>query len=316
MVCFHEKCCQEAVNFISDRLAGSTLDGGAGLVIHQEPMRPDGLILHVSASNDNILQLAETIGVKKRDSNGVIRDFEAAQNREFPQNGVVGPLALSDVHRCVMHAMESLHFEKTRHQLPGHPSCKVMKQAPILSAYREEGFIDTFPLHDQDALDVLKAKLDATSIFKPPLEDIRSYFGENMALYFSFMSFYTAFLIPIAVIGITQFVVDRMFGIDVLYSNVFFAAVNLVGVTVFLELWKRRNNEHSYTWGTGGKLRHKAPRPEYRGEIGLNKITGKEEMQYPVKMTIQKVNENDSNLQKIKNIFSQLLSRWFSCRFH
>ena len=39
-----------------------------------------------------------------------------------------------------------------------------------------------------------------------------------------------------------------------------------------------RSNSHSYDWGTGGKLRHKRPRPEFRGEFGLNPITGRDEV--------------------------------------
>ena len=86
----------------------------------------------------NRLQLAEAIGVKKRDSEGVIREFEAGQSAEFPRNGVVGPLSVSDVHRCVLHAMESLLMEKEARHLPGHPKAHVLRHAPILSAYRDE----------------------------------------------------------------------------------------------------------------------------------------------------------------------------------
>ena len=37
-----------------------------------------------------------------------------------------------------------------------------------------------------------------------------------------------------------KFILDRFLGIDFLYSNLIFACLNLVAVTVFLELWKRR----------------------------------------------------------------------------
>lgn len=291
VICFHEKCTQEAVDFISDRLVASAAEGGAGLLVQQEEMRAGGggLILHVSATERRVLQLAEVIGVKKRDSEGVIREFEAERSGEFPRNGVVGPLYISDVHRCVLHAMESLLMEKDARHLPGHPKAHVLKHAPILSAYREEGLIDSFPLHDREALDSLRAKLKASGMFSLPIEDIRNYFGENIALYFSFTSFYTAFLIPITLIGVVQLVADKVLGIDVLYSNLFFATLNLVGVTVFLEFWKRRSNGHCYTWGTGGKLRHKPPRPQFRGEVGVNKITGREEIQYPKNSTLKKV---------------------------
>ena len=56
-----------------------------------------GLILHVSATEGRVLRLAEAIGVKKRDSEGVVREFEADRSGDFPRNGVVGPLTISGV---------------------------------------------------------------------------------------------------------------------------------------------------------------------------------------------------------------------------
>jgi hypothetical protein len=44
------------------------------------------------------------------------------------------------------------------------------------------------------------------------------------------------------------------------------------------DMLRFRSNSHSYDWGTGGKLRHKRPRPEFRGEYGLNPVTGRDEV--------------------------------------
>ena len=103
VICLHEGCRQEAAQYMCDRLRRD-----AGLLVRQEapPMRRDGLIFHVSANKDKLLQLAEVMGMKKKDRDGVMRRFEAASEREFPpdQRGcVVGPLTLSDVHRQGIH---------------------------------------------------------------------------------------------------------------------------------------------------------------------------------------------------------------------
>ena len=47
-----------------------------------------------------------------------------------------------------------------------------MSRAPILSAYREAGFIDTFPLHDDEALRKLDATWRKSNVFFPPVEEI------------------------------------------------------------------------------------------------------------------------------------------------
>jgi len=58
-------------------------------------------------------------------------------------------------------------------------------------------------------------------------------------------------------------------------------------VTFFLELWKRKSSTYSFRFGTLGKLRHKRPRPAFRGIYGLNPITGKDEVQYPISETMK-----------------------------
>jgi hypothetical protein len=37
-----------------------------------------------------------------------------------------------------------------------------------------------------------------------------------------------------------QFVLAHVLAVDFLYSNVLFALLNLIAVTIFLEMWKRR----------------------------------------------------------------------------
>ena len=109
--------------------------------------------------------------------------------------------------KCILYAMESVHFDADQKYLPGHSSKSFMKRSPVLSAYREAGLIDTFPLHDQESLSKLHAEWKSNNILNPPIELIRDYFGENVALYISFTSFYTKFLIPIAILGICIFTI-------------------------------------------------------------------------------------------------------------
>ena len=134
-------------------------------------------------------------------SHGVIRGFTVDNADDFENSGIVGPLTLSDVHKCILHAMESVHFDGDQKYLPGHTAKSFLTRAPVLAAYREAGLIDTFPLHDDEMLTKLYADWKKAPMLNPPIEHIRDYFGENVALYISFTSFYTKFLIPIAVLG-------------------------------------------------------------------------------------------------------------------
>ena len=52
-----------------------------------------------------------------------------------------------------------------------------MKQAPILSAYREAGYIDTFPLHDDEEVDRLYKRWNKGSVLDPPIQVSRELRG-------------------------------------------------------------------------------------------------------------------------------------------
>ena len=91
-------------------------------------------------------------------SNGVIRGFTLESSGNFGETGIIGPLTISDVHKCLLHAMESVHFDADQKYLPGHSTKSFMKRSPILAAYRHAGLIDTFPLHDDELLTKLYAK--------------------------------------------------------------------------------------------------------------------------------------------------------------
>jgi len=264
-------------------------NGGGGLIIRQEkiPASKSGLIVHVSATNERLLQIAQDTDIKKLDTENVVREFRVAEAEEFGDSGQVGPLTLADIHKCVLYAMETVHFTDDISSLPGHGACSIIAESAVLDSYRHTGLIDTFPLHDKEQLKRVYDDWKKSNLLSPPVEAIRDYFGENVALYVSFTSFYTLFLIPFALLGVLQFCLDRFLRIDFLYSNLLFALLNLIAVTVFLEMWKRRSNEHSYNWGTMGKLRTKRPRPEYRGEIKDHPITGKKEVTYPYSKTMK-----------------------------
>ena len=79
-----------------------------------------------------------------------------------------------------------------------------MKRAPVLAAFREAGLIDSFPLHDDEALKRVYTDWSRAKLLAPPVDAIRDYFGENIALYVSFTSFYTRYLIPTAILGVGQ----------------------------------------------------------------------------------------------------------------
>ena len=115
----------------------------------------------------------------------------------------------------------------------------------MLASYQNAGLLDMFPLHDEESLAKLYATWSSSPLTRPPIDEIRDYFGENIALYVSFSAFYTRFLIPMALLGAAHYALDRFARLDFIYNNVLFACLNLVAVTIFLEMWNREIGKHT-----------------------------------------------------------------------
>ena len=106
-----------------------------------------------------------------------------------------------------------------------------MEGAPVISSYQERGLLTLFPVHDKEDLD----KLDiywSKNTFSPPLDQIRNYFGESVALYWSFAQTYTRLLVIISTLGLFEFSLEQL-GINYVHSNVIFALLNLLSLAVF-----------------------------------------------------------------------------------
>ncbi|XP_026992898.1 anoctamin-9 isoform X1 [Tachysurus fulvidraco] len=156
----------------------------------------------------------------------------------------------------------------------------------------QEVFETLFCLHERTQQEYLKRKWASWKALKhlvnQPVDDIRDYFGEKIALYFLWLGWYTRMLIPAAVIGIVVFLYALAFfdsnpiikevcesnitmcpicdkrchmwklsdtcfyaKLSHLFDNegtVAFAMFMAVWATLFLELWKRHRSLNVSRW--------------------------------------------------------------------
>ncbi|KAM7165120.1 anoctamin-9 [Macrochelys suwanniensis] len=85
---------------------------------------------------------------------------------------------------------------------------KISSKETLQKLIKAKVFEAAFPLHEQEGLRELLKKNWAQwrKILKEqPIEDIRSYFGEKVALYFAWLGWYTRILFPAAVLGLLVF---------------------------------------------------------------------------------------------------------------
>ncbi|XP_061090786.1 anoctamin-10 isoform X2 [Conger conger] len=139
--------------------------------------------------------------------------------------------------------------------------------------------IQIFPLHMKEDLKRLSLSwYQKVKLSFQPLDDIRQYFGESLALYFGFLEYFTLALVPMAFFGIPYYLFDW----ESYDKYVLFAVFNLLWSTVILEVWKRNSASLAYGWGTlSRKKAFEEPRPGFHGVLGLNPVTGREEPVFP-----------------------------------
>lgn len=175
------------------------------------------------------------------------------------------------------------------------------KIANVDTLVQDKVFQSFFPLHDGSY------NLDANSLrfklFKDwvesffsdqPFEDIRTYFGEKIALYFAWIDFYTRSLVIPTIVGLVVFFFGvSQVGINIkgadsvqyMFDNVlspFYALFIAIWSTVYLEFWKRRNSIYAYKWSTLNYEEHEPTRPQWVGtKARISAITGKYEKYFP-----------------------------------
>ncbi|XP_014389494.1 PREDICTED: anoctamin-9 [Myotis brandtii] len=85
---------------------------------------------------------------------------------------------------------------------------------------------------------------------KQPVDDIRNYFGEKVALYFAWLGWYTCMLVPAALVGLIVF----LSGFSLFNASQISPACDplLRAATVFLEFWKRQRARVVLDWDLYG----------------------------------------------------------------
>jgi len=139
-----------------------------------------------------------------------------------------------------------------------------------------------FPLQHYPAQKKLKSKMLACgALWNPPKQEIVSYFGEQIALYFVFLSTYFRWLVPASIVGVG-------FGIyQLVWKNFDAPALPVFGLfmvawaTIFLEYLKRKIAEFRVEFGMSNFLEQETVRAEFEGDWVLSPISGKLEEIFP-----------------------------------
>jgi hypothetical protein len=116
---------------------------------------------------------------------------------------------------------------------------------------------------------------------------VRDYFGDEVALYFSWLGAYTKALGMSAVFGIATMILQPIYGgVDKNPGTLAYSVYVGVWSISFLSAWARRENELNFLWGTEGLSLKEEPRLQFVGEIIYNSDTGRT-YKVPISQSVQ-----------------------------
>eukprot|EP00301_Raphidiophrys_heterophryoidea_P003908 c11743_g1_i5.p1 GENE.c11743_g1_i5~~c11743_g1_i5.p1 ORF type:complete len:739 (+),score=209.09 c11743_g1_i5:120-2336(+) len=186
----------------------------------------------------------------------------------------------------------------------------------FVSKTHKHATLDVFPLHVQSERDKLR-RLWVNSWFSfQPLDLVRDYLGESIAMYFAFLGFYTLCLIPLSIVGLVAQVFQLM-SHDLDHVTVPIYCVFLAfWSTVWIEYWKQVQSSWAFRWDTLHFEEEEHIRPEFvgvtkkgywsqSGFIEMNSVYDRLKNQYP--KLAHRVPENMFESQT-KKIFRYLVS--------
>ncbi|KAL5062793.1 hypothetical protein RYX36_024530 [Vicia faba] len=150
-----------------------------------------------------------------------------------------------------------------------------------------------FPLHDEKTRKKLLRTwaLHWWGLTSQPIDEIYSYYGAKIAIYFAFLGMYTRWLFFLAVFGLTLQLIDLR-STKLVVLPVFFVVVILWAV-MFCQFWKRKNSALLARWPLSSAV---AADPGY-------KIPGRRDSSLQPPMDLLKIFETDR--AKGKQVFQR-----------
>ncbi|EXJ92814.1 hypothetical protein A1O3_01368 [Capronia epimyces CBS 606.96] len=135
-----------------------------------------------------------------------------------------------------------------------------------------------FPLHDHAQNKKWLTEFSRKTFLNPEdLDEIRNTVGEKIAYYYAFLQTYFSFLIFPAAFGFSCWVLLGNF-------SAIYAVVNGLWCVVFVEYWKRQEQELAIRWGVKHVSAIQAKRREFVPEkITTDHITGEKVAYFPAK---------------------------------
>ncbi|CAN8076533.1 unnamed protein product [Agarophyton chilense] len=193
-----------------------------------------------------MLTTAEELGLRKRDLEGKIRTFRAADVDMFA-SAMDHPRLFSQSEQllCLEYRLDRIKPDSNFDDVLG-------KESILEWCKRQHYLDDVFPLHDPVAAGQVISEL---SLSKPlydvgGISKLQDYFGDKVALYFCFLVFYTKMLITCAIGGATVTLLTYVMPARSPILLFMYSIFSALWAALLTSLWKRKNVEIVYMWNS------------------------------------------------------------------
>lgn len=269
----------ETKRWLMSRIQAEKIAGGAELMVH--PGEDDeGNMLLVSASRHVLLRAAEVLGLYKLYKDGSMISFCYRDRRNFENSDNIDEfLTLAECQFIILRTLGNIKAVDEKY-VPGYPTTSLYPGEAIFNRLQKSKILLGFyPLHQEEMLSELeKCWYSHRKLTLQPIDSIYRYYGGSVAMYFSFLEFFTCSLAPMAIFG----TIVVALSMDTVDKCILFSVFNIIWSTVIMELWKRHSFVLSYTWGTlQMNSQFEEPRMGYEGPMGTNPITLRHQPYYP-----------------------------------
>eukprot|EP01031_Cornospumella_fuschlensis_P028338 gene28338-34214_t len=267
----------------------------------------DEIFIKVRASLERLRQHASLVGMTMRMDPEYLRKFVDNRRQPIQDNAEITSLppyqyiyAPYEYDKHVMfsrvegysHPFSSIIRIKLLMDIidSDHATCCSLKLRTMATDGRIMSF---FPLHDYDKRDeLMRVWLNwKVQPWEQPLDEVKDYLGEKVALYFEFTAHYTTWLLPLSIGGVIVAINiaietglsdgDIDDALLTAYTIPFYCIFVSFWSQLMIEYWKRKEARRAMEWGTSNFEAVETERPEFQGEERFSYIDGKPMKYYP-----------------------------------
>eukprot|EP00941_MAST-03F_sp_MAST-3F-sp1_P002252 g2252.t1 len=285
LIRFTKQASDDVIAFFKD----SIIKGGLLVADEEKHLGSGTTCLTITGTRDVLEDEAQHLGWLKATKDGIVDDFSVAGRNNFIGIRNSDFFSYAERAQLIKSKLEFIRVEEKETLDELGITYDYNSEASLLYILQSNALIDLIsPVHDEVTRtelmwDTFKVGL-GRSLFSP-IESLRNYYGEEVAFYFLWIDFMTLWLLLPASIGILLYFLRLYNGdsIDDCVVTPFYGLFMFLWGCCFLRFFEQEEVRSAWKWGTytRGVLDHTRSRldkrPEFRGEIRISPITGRQE---------------------------------------